>query len=163
MKGQQIIAYAIIILIISAATANSTDTQPFIEFRDSGAIDWTKGIVSARGIVEPSYYSHIKKTPEQRRQILAQALNKARHNLLETIVGIRINAESRVIDVVENYPDLMSQLRGMTYQAPEIDNLRRELFDGTVEENGVLSMSSFGDTSIRFEAAVSGFSRYGLW
>jgi hypothetical protein len=37
-----------------------------------------------------------------------------------------------------------------------------EYADGTVEESGVLSMSSFGDTSIRFQAAVSGFSRYGL-
>ncbi len=133
MKGQLIIVYAIIIIILSAAAANSTDTQTFIEFRDRGTIDWTKGIVSARGIVEPTDYSHIKKTPEQHRQILAQALNKARHNLLETIIGIRINAESRVIDVVENYPTIMSQLRGMSDQAPEIGNLRRELFDGTVE------------------------------
>ncbi len=133
MKGRLIIAYAAIMLILSAAAANAIDTRTFVEFRDSGAIDWTKGIVTAKGIVEPTTYNPGQKSPERRRQILAQALNKARHNLLETIVGIRINAASRVIDVVENYPKLMSQLRGMTHQAPEIDNLRRELFDGTVE------------------------------
>ena len=132
MKGPLILAYVIIILIISAPVVTA-DIQKFIEYRDNGSIDWTRGYVTARGVGNPATYGNNKISPEQHRQILGQALNKARHNLLETIVGIRINAESRVIDVVENYPSIMFQLRGMTYQAPEIDNLRQELYDGTVE------------------------------
>jgi hypothetical protein len=60
-------------------------------------------------------------------------MNKARHNLLETIVSLRIDTRYRVIDIVENYPSVMSQLREMTNRAPEVDNLRRHLYDGTVE------------------------------
>jgi hypothetical protein len=60
-------------------------------------------------------------------------MNKARHNLLETIVSLRINTSYRVIDIVENYPPIMSKLREMTNQAPEVDSLRRHRYDGTVE------------------------------
>jgi hypothetical protein len=129
LKSFNIIA----ILILISSFGYAADNRALIEFRDHGTIDWTKGIVTARGIADPSNYSYYKKSQNQRQQTIAEAINKARHNLLETIVGIRINTQNRVIDIVENYPTIMSQLRGMTYQAPEVDSLRRYLFDGTVE------------------------------
>ena len=133
MKGPLRIAYLIFLAILTAGVGYTADNRALIEFRDHGTIDWTKGIVTARGIGDPSTYSYYKKSQNQRQQTIAEAINKARHNLLETIVGIRINTESRVIDIVENYPTIMSQLRGMTYQAPEVDSLRRYLYDGNVE------------------------------
>jgi len=133
-KGLTIVIVSlIIILIVTAGTGSAADIRSLIEFRDKGTIDWTQGVVSARGVGDPTTYGYNKKSEGLRRQVLAEAMNKARHNLLETIVGIRINAEYRVIDVVENYPSMMSQLRDMTYQAPEVDSLRRYLYDGSVE------------------------------
>ena len=132
MKGQLIITY-LIIIFLAAGAGYAADLRSLIEIRGNSTIDWTRGIVTARGIGDPTTYSYYKKSQEQHEQTIAVAINKARHNLLETIVGLRINTESRVIDIVENYPSVMSQLREMTYQAPEVQNLRRYLFDGTVE------------------------------
>ncbi len=132
MKGQLAVT-SLIILLLAAGAGYAADTRSLIEIRDNSTIDWTRGIVAARGIGDPATYSYYKKSQEQRRQTITEAINKARHNLLETIVGIRINTENRVIDIVENYPSVMYQLREMTYQAPEIENLRRYRFDGTVE------------------------------
>lgn len=132
MKGRLISAYLIIILI-SAAAGHTAENRSLIETRANGAIDWTHGYVTARGTGDPATYSYYKKSAKQRQQIVIEAINKARHNLLETIVGLRINTESRVIDIVENYPAVMHQLRALTYQAPEVENRRRYLFDGTVE------------------------------
>jgi hypothetical protein len=132
MKGRLIITY-LIIIFFAAGAGYTADVRSLIEFRDNSTIDWTRGVVTARGIGDPTTYSYYKRSPGQREQTIAEALNKARHNLLETIVSLRINTENRVIDIVENYPSVMSQLRQMTYQAPEVDNLRRYLYDGTVE------------------------------
>jgi hypothetical protein len=89
--------------------------------------------VAARGVETPTTYSYYNKARGPGQQTIAQAMIKARHNLLETIVGIRINAENRVIDLIENYPSIMSQLKGMTNQASEVDTLRQHLYNGTVE------------------------------
>jgi hypothetical protein len=133
MKNPLKFTYIITILYLISSNGYAADIRSLIEFRDNGTIDWTKGVVAARGIGDPTTYSYYNKSQGQRQKTIAEAMNKARHNLLETIVGIRINAENRVIDIVENYPSIMSQLRAMTYQAPEVDNLRRYLYDDTVE------------------------------
>ena len=107
MKGQLIITYSVI-LFLAAGVGYAADPRSFIEFRDNATIDWTRGVVSAKGIGDPTTYSYYKKSQIQREQTIAEAMNKARHNLLETIVSLWINTESRVIDIVENYPSVMS-------------------------------------------------------
>ena len=133
MKGRLIIAYLITLLLHSAGTVYAADTRTLIEFRDNGTIDWTKGIVTGRGTGNPKAHSNYSKSRGQRQQAIDEAINRARHNLLETIVGIRINAEIRVVDIVENHPPIMAQLKGMTDRAPEVDNRRRFLDDGILE------------------------------
>jgi hypothetical protein len=125
--------YIIALLFLISSFGYAADPRSLIEYRENATIDWTRGVVTARGIGDPTTFSDYKRTQTQHEQTIAEAMNKARHNLLETIVGLRINTESRVIDIVENYPSVMSQLREMAHQAPEIDNLRRYLYDGTVE------------------------------
>jgi len=133
MKGQLVIAYFIIIVAFSSGPAHAADILSLIEIKDNGTIDWTQAVVAARGIADPAAYHYSAKPERQPQQALTDAINKARHNLLETIVGIRIDSQSRVIDVVENHPSIMAQLRGMTYKAPEVENLRKYRYDGTVE------------------------------
>jgi len=133
VNGRLIKAYLIILLIVAPAAGYAADNRSLIEFRDNSTIDWTLGVVTARGIGDPTTYSYYSKSKEPGRQTVEEAMNMARHNLLEAIVGIRIDTDSRVIDIVENYPSIMSQLRGMTYQAPEVDDLRRHLYGGAVE------------------------------
>jgi hypothetical protein len=133
MKGQLVIIYLLMILTFASAAGYTADSRSLIEFRENGTIDWTAGVVTAKGIGDPATYSYYAGAEQNLTQTISEAINKARHNLLETIVGIRINSETRVIDVVENYPSIMIQLRGMTFEAPEVDNLRKHLYDGAVE------------------------------
>jgi hypothetical protein len=134
MMNRQLIA-ALIVLILTVAPGHGygADARALIEIRENGAIDWTAGVVEARGTGIPPTYTYDRKPRASRQNILAQATKKAQHNLLETIVNLRINAESRVIDVVEAYPSVMAQLRGMVQKAPELENLRQYQYDGTVE------------------------------
>jgi len=133
MKGRRIILYLTMILTFASGVGHGADSRSLIEFRENGTIDWTAGVVAAKGTGDPATYSYYARAEQNRAQTISEAINKARHNLLETIVGIRIDSETRVIDIVENYPSIMLQLRGMTYEAPEVDNLRKNLYDGAVE------------------------------
>jgi hypothetical protein len=141
MKKKLIRAFLIIILIGTAAGASVADLRSFIEFREKGIINWTDGFVEARGIGYPGSYTFNGKPQAQRQEILAEALNKAQHNLLEIIVSLRIDSQSRIIDVVENYPSIMTQLKDMAHNTPEVEKLRKHHYDGTVEVWSRMSLS----------------------
>ncbi|MEJ2164723.1 MAG: hypothetical protein P8X90_04280 [Desulfobacterales bacterium] len=115
------------------AAAHGTDLLSLIEFKGHGSIDWTAGVVTARGLADPASCGYHTGTGANHQQAIAEAITKARHNLLETIIGLRIDAQHRVIDIVENYPSIMTNLREMAYKAPEVENLRSYLYDGEVE------------------------------
>lgn len=129
------LATACLIMFFTSApaAAHGADLLSLIEFKDHGSIDWTAGVVTAKGLGDPTSYSYDTGTGANHQQAIAEAITKARHNLLETIVGLRIDAQHRVIDIVENYPSIMTNLREMAYKAPEVENLRSYLYDGEVE------------------------------
>ncbi len=133
MKRMLVKACVIAILTFISASVNGADHLSLVEFKKNGTIDWTTGVVAAKGVAVPATYDYYAKPQAQREEILAEAINKAGHNLLETIVSLRINSHSRVIDVVENFPSIMIQLRAMAHRAPEIEKLRKYQYDGTVE------------------------------
>jgi hypothetical protein len=141
MKRQLIRALTVAIVTFVSAAGYGSDHRSLIEFKKNGNIDWTAGVVEAKGIGVPSTYTYDAKPRANREEILTEAINKAGHNLLETIVSLRINSRSRVIDIVENYPSIMTKLRDMAHNAPEIDNLRRYQYDGTVEVWSQMSLS----------------------
>ncbi|MBW2405721.1 MAG: hypothetical protein JRF17_00005, partial [Deltaproteobacteria bacterium] len=131
----------ITILTLISATGNGAGLRSLIEYQKNGAIDWTAGVVEAKGIGVPATYTYYAKPQAHRDDILSEAINKAGHNLLETIVGLRINSRERVIDIVENFPSIMKQLRDMANKAPEIERLRKYQYDGTVEVWSQMSLS----------------------
>jgi len=133
MKRKLAKALAVAILTFISASGNGADLNAFVEFNKNGTIDWGTGVVEARGIGVPETYTYHTKPQAQNEEILSEAISKAGHNLLETIVSLRINSHSRVIDVVENFPSVMTQLREMTQKAPEIEKLRKYQYDGSVE------------------------------
>ncbi len=125
---------ALVITILNVATGNGygADLRSLIEFKENGAVDWTAGVIEAKGTGVPATYTYYREAQAHHQQTIAEAASKAHHNLLETIVGLRINSDSRVIDIVETYPTIMAQLRGMVQKAPEIEKLRQYQYDGTV-------------------------------
>ena len=132
MRKCLILAFVITILNVAIVKGYSADLRSLIESKENGTIDWTSGIVVARGTGSPPAYTYYGKPQIHQQNTLAQATSKAHHNLLETIVGLRIDAATRVIDIIEAYPSIMAQLRGMVQQAPEVENLRQFQPDGTV-------------------------------
>ena len=132
MKRKLVKALVISTLIFISAHGNAADLRSLVEFKKNGIIDWTTGVVEAKGIGIPTTFTYQARQQAQREEILSDAINKAGHNLLETIVNLRINSHSRVIDVVENFPTVMNQLRDMAHKAPEIAKMRQYQYDGTV-------------------------------
>jgi hypothetical protein len=126
---------ALMLAILSVAPGNGygADLRALIELKENGAIDWTAGVVEAKGTGVPATYNYYGKPQAHQQETIAEAISKAQHNLLETIVGLRINSESRVIDIVEAYPPMMTLLRDMVHKAPEIEKLRKYQYDGSVE------------------------------
>ncbi len=133
MNRRLIAASITIILTVAFGHGYAADLRSLIEIKENGAINWTGGVVEAMGTGIPPTYTYDRKPLTDQQKTFAEATGKAQHNLLEIIVNLRINAESRVIDVVEAYPSVMAQLRGMVRKAPEIENLRQHQYDGTVE------------------------------
>jgi hypothetical protein len=128
-------------LTLISATGNGADPRSLTEFKENGAIDWTTGVVEAKGIGIPATYTYPAKPQSRGEEILSEAITKAGHNLLETIVSLRIDSQNRVIDIVENFPSIMKQLRDMAQKAPEMQKLRKYHYDGTVEVWSQMSLS----------------------
>ncbi len=133
IKNWLVTALMLAILNVAPGNGYGADLRALIELKENGAIDWTAGVVEAKGTGVPATYNYYGKPQAHQQKTIAEATSKAQHNLLETIVGLRINSESRVIDIVEAYPPMMTLLRDMVRNAPEIEKLRRYQYDGTVE------------------------------
>ena len=133
IKNGLVTALMLAILTVAPGNGYGADLRALIELKENGAIDWTAGVVEAKGTGVPATYNYYGKPQAHQQKTIAEATSKAQHNLLETIVGLRINSESRVIDIVEAYPSMMTLLRDMVRNAPEIEKLRQYQYDGTVE------------------------------
>lgn len=133
MKKLLVKAFLIMILTGTSAGVYGADPRSLIEVKENGTINWTAGVVEAIGTGVPRTYTYNGKPQAHRPETVSEALNKAQHNLLETIVSLRINSQSRVIDIVENYPSMMNQLKDMTHKTPEVEKLRKYHYDGTVD------------------------------
>ncbi len=139
MKRQLVKAFVITIFALISVSGNGADLRSLVESKKNGIIDWTAGVVEARGIGIPATYD--AKSLAQREDLLSDAISKAGHNLLETVVSLRINSRDRVIDIVENFPSIMTQLRDMAHKAPELERLRKYQYDGSVEVWSQMSLS----------------------
>jgi len=139
MKKLLVKAFVITIFALISVSGNGAGLRSLVESKKNGIIDWTAGVVEAKGIGIPATYD--AKSLAQREDLLSDAISKAGHNLLETVVSLRINSRDRVIDIVENFPSIMTQLRDMAQKAPELERLRKYQYDGSVEVWSQMSLS----------------------
>ena len=122
-------------LALTALTHSSglgVESQGFLEKKETGVIDWSKGTVTAWGISTPiKKDAGMAKTDNSK--ILSEAKNRARHKLLETVKSIQIDADQNVGDVADRNKTVMAQIQDMVYHAVEIEKLRKYVSDGSVE------------------------------
>ncbi len=118
------------------AYCNGTDD--LVELFDTGGINWSKGIVEARGTSEP--FSKMPSNEKIENESIKLAKQDALNNLFETVKEVRIDSESKVGQLIMKNSLLHSKVEEMIGAAQIVK--QKYLSDGTVEI--VLQMSLYG-------------------
>ena len=136
MKKYAILAIAFVGLLILPGSVYCEQWQDLVEQMATGDINWTKGVVQAKGIGAPPerYYGK----PQARPMALRAAKLDAMRNLLEVTKGVRISSTTTVKDYVVESDIIMSQVQGMVKGAQVVH--QEYMSDGTVEVTMQMSL-----------------------
>ena len=130
MKKYAILAIAFVGLFILPASVYCQQWQDLVEqIGTGGNINWTKGVIQAKGIGVPPEQHYGK--PQARPMALRAAKLDALRNLLEVTKGVRINSTTTVKDYVVESDIIMSKVEGMIKGAQAVK--QEYLADGTIE------------------------------
>ena len=119
----------------------SLTLAPAIEYHGEGHINWTSGILSAKG-----FGAAPPTAPPASAQTMATraALAVARRNLLELVEGVRIDSETLVENFMVKSDIIQSHVQGLVKNA--FITKKNILADGNVEI--VMSMNMWGNDSL---------------
>lgn len=126
MKHRKILIQVIAVLFIIPFSVFCQEWQDLVQQTQSGTINWTNGVVQAKGIGAPPDGS-----PAARPMAIRAAKMDAYRNLLETIKFVRINSTTTVENYIVKSDIITSQVEGMIRGADIIDT--KYLSDGTIE------------------------------
>ena len=135
---------AIVILSFIYTTGYCAESTGLVEQRETGTIDWARGVVQAKGASAP-IKKEAEKAPPNSPKAFSAAKNRARLKLLETVKQIKINSKVSVGDLAGRDKTIMAHIKGMVYEAEELEKLRKYMSDGSVEV--VLQMKIYGGFS----------------
>ncbi len=111
----------------------------WVESVGNGAINWSKGIILAKGSGAPP--KEAKNIAQARLMAERAALTDARRNLLEVLKGVRVDSATHV----ENYMVKSDQIRlraeGFIQGSVERKELRRYLSDGAIEVTVAMNLN----------------------
>jgi hypothetical protein len=131
-KHNAILAFAIALLSLVYTAGFCAESIGLVEKKDTGTIDWARGVVQARGISAP-IKKGAEKTPPNSPKALSQAKNDARIKLLETVKKIKIYTNRSVGGMAGKNKTIMTQIKDMVYNANEIEKFRKYMSDGSIE------------------------------
>ena len=136
MKKYAILSIAFVGLLILPGSVYCQQWQDLVEQMATGDINWTKGVVQAKGIGAPPerYYGK----PQARPMALRAAKLDAMRNLLEATKGVRISSTTLVKDFAVTSDIIMSQIEGMVKGAQVVH--QEYMSDGTVEVTMQMSL-----------------------
>ncbi|MEA3438090.1 MAG: hypothetical protein U9R43_16625 [Thermodesulfobacteriota bacterium] len=103
-----------------------------IEHLQNGHINWTTGIVQAKGVGTPLKKSSGNASVSSMK-ILSDSKNNARHNMMKTIQNVRINSVKKAGNYATINNSVAKQLEEIIYKARENEKMRKYMSDGTVE------------------------------
>jgi len=138
MKKYSTLSMALAVLLILPAYGFCNEWQEVIEYIENGSINWTKGIIQAKGVGAPpeEYYGK----PKARPMALKAARLDAVCNLLEVTKGVRIDSNTLVKNFAVTDDVIMAEVSGMVKEAQIVK--QEYLSDGTVEVT--MQMSLYG-------------------
>ena len=131
-KHVTIIAFGLVLLSLVPPVGFCTDSIGLVQKKETGTIDWARGVVRAKGI-SASVKTDAPKSSTSSPKALSEAKNDARRNLLETVKRIQIASKLSVGDITDRNKTVMTQIKEMVYNAEEIEKSRKYMSDGSVE------------------------------
>jgi len=112
-----------------------------IEYKQNGHINWTTGVVQAKGVGTPLKKSSGNASVSSMK-MLSDSKNNARHNLLKITKAVRINSVKKAGNYATINDSVAKQLEEIIYKARENEKMRKYMSDGTVEV--YLQLSLYG-------------------
>ena len=129
MKKQSIFVLVVVFLLVIPTFGFSDDGQNFVERLGQGSINWSEGTIIAKGIGAPPEKLYGK--PSARPMALRAATLDAYRNILEVVVGVRIDSATVVRDYTVENDVIRTKVDGMIKGAQIIK--KEYLSDGTIE------------------------------
>ncbi len=129
MKKQSIFVLVVVFLLVIPTFGFSDDGQDFVERLGQGSINWSEGTIIAKGIGAPPEKLYGK--PSARPMALRAATLDAYRNILEVVVGVRIESATVVRDYTVENDVIRTKVDGMIKGAQIIK--KEYLSDGTIE------------------------------
>jgi hypothetical protein len=129
MRKYKMIVIVFSLLLIFPVWGNGKEWQDLIEKMGSGSINWSKGLVVAKGIGAPPQQYYDK--PQARPTALRAARLDAMRNILEAIQGVRIDSTTTVKSFATESDIISSKVEGMVQGAKVVK--QEYMSDGTVE------------------------------
>jgi hypothetical protein len=110
-----------------------------IERVGNGFINWSQGVISAKGSGSPPKDS--RNIAQARLMTERAALTDARRNLLEVLKGVRVDSVTRVENFVTKDDQIRLQAEGFIQGSVEMRKLRKYLSDGAIEVTVAIDLS----------------------
>ncbi len=128
------ILIAIAILVIPAPAA---EAQEVVEQLSSGTINWTQGVVTAKGSGAPP--AGVTSPAQARLMAERAAKADALRNLLESVKGVRVDSDTTVESFTTKNDVVRTRVSGIVQGAIEVG--KRYLSDGVVEVTVAVNMT----------------------
>ena len=137
MRAFSRISVVLVWLLLLPAAGIYAQEQDLIESAGGGTINWSKGVILAKGIGAPpeQYYGK----PQARPMALRAAKLDAMRNLLEVTKGVQIDSQTVVSDFMISSDVIAARVDGMVKGAQIVK--QEYLSDGTVEITMQMSLN----------------------
>jgi len=118
-----------LVLALGDSSLLAAEGQEVVERMKSGVINWTQGIVTAKGSGAPPPGAKVISQARLMAERAAKA--DALRNLLETVKGVRVDADTTIDNFITKKDVVMIRVSGIVKGATQVD--KRYLSDGSVE------------------------------
>jgi hypothetical protein len=130
VKGIHFMALGFFVLALIPGSAWA-ERGEVIETVGNGMIDWTQGILMAKGSGAPP--REARNIAQARLMTERAALTDARRNLLEVLKGVRVDSSTRVENFMVKNDQIRLQAEGFIQGSVEVRRFRKYLSDGAIE------------------------------
>jgi len=128
MRRSLIFASVLVALLTAPVSAYCGKRQEVVESVKKGSINWTKGILQAKGIGHPTE----KNTGKDHKPPIATAREEAVRNLLEAVKNVRIDSRTLVRDRILESDTIRTEVLNLVKNAKPVEPVKY-LSDRSVE------------------------------